>query len=371
MLTPISDYANRREKSAANRSVVLLGFMRHVTKTLALQIEDAEAAAVEYFARPKEEQKKLIISYIKYLTKTKTPGTVNIYAAMIRDWHKKNKVLFDDSDNDDIKQAIPPNYSITEDEALTVEKIRAILSHSDAMLRAFILVACSSGARIGEILSLQPGDIEYLEEYGVYSFRMSFRKTKAAKPHRYFISAEAKQAVDDYMRVRHMFISSRAIKTTSCLKHSAHTDNRLFVLAPNSVRYKLDGATKKAGLYSIDSESNRARIHPHSFRKFADTQFKEIVGLNMGNELIGHDEGLSKSYRRYDLRQLAEGYRKIEPFVTIQAPADYVEVKTHIGGEVDKIRASLAAQSLEMAEMKQRLEHTELMLEIARKHNNQ
>ena len=369
MPQPITDYSIRRIKSESFRKSILLLYIRYLSKTPDMTLEEAEIYATEYLKQSQETQQSAMIDYLKYIKETKTPGTVNNYITIVKDWHKKNKIQFDDDFLDELRQIMPPNYYVTEDEALTVKKIRAIISHSDTLLKAFILVACSSGARIGEILSLRYDDIEYFDEYDIYSFRLSRHNTKTGKPHRYFLSHEAMQAIDDFMRVRPQYVSSQLVKGTRCLHKNPVEKDTLFVLASSAIRVKLNTAVKKAGLYSRDSESNRARIHPHSFRKFFDTQAKEIVGLNMGNELVGHDEGLSKSYRRYDLRQLSEGYKRVEPYVTIQAPEDYVAIKTEIGGEVDKIRTSLAAQSLELSDVKQRLEQTEVMLEIALRHS--
>ena len=371
MTNPISLYASRRAKSERLRRSAIHYFIRHIGENPDMTLEEAEIYASKYLSEPQEFLEASIISYLNKLKKTKTPGTTNRYISIVCDWHKKNKIRFEDDFLEELKHVLPPNYTVTEDEALTVDKIRAIISQCDILLKAFVLVACSSGARIGEILSLQSDDIEYLNEYDVYSFRLSHRNTKTQKAHRYFISHEAMQAVNDFKKVRIQYVTSSAVKATKCLNRQTYDNNFLFVLSGNAIRTKLDNAAKKAGLYSVDPESNRARIHPHSFRKFADTQFKEIVGINLGNELIGHDEGLSKAYRRYDLRQLAEGYRKIEPYVTIQAPADYVQYKTQIGGEVEKIRAALAANSLELAEMKQRLEYTETKLAIVKRFGGQ
>lgn len=369
MPRPISDYAERREKSKGTRRAVILNYIRYIYNMPELSLEEGEKYAAEYLQQPIEWQSATVIDYTQVLSQTKTPSTTNNYITLIRDWHKKNKIRFDEDTLDEIKRLLPRNFAVTEDEPLTVEKIRTIVSHSDPLLKAFILTACSSGARIGELLSLRYDDIEYFSEYDVYSFRLSRHQTKTGKPHRYFMSHEAMQSVNDFMRVRNQYLTSQMVKATRCLHKPTGDSEVLFVLSPQSFRLKLDNATKKAGLFSRDSESNRSRIHPHSFRKFFDTQAKEIVGINMGNELVGHDEGLSKSYRRYDLRQLSDGYKRIEPYITIQAPEDYVAIKTEIGGEVEKIQATLAIQSLELSDVKQRLEQTEVMLEIAMRHS--
>ncbi len=48
---------------------------------------------------------------------------------------------------------------------------------------------------------------------------------------------------------------------------------------------------------------------------------------NIVNALIGHDEGLSKHYRRYTSEQLRDSYKVIEPWLCIEAPVSYAELQ--------------------------------------------
>jgi len=41
------------------------------------------------------------------------------------------------------------------------------------------------------------------------------------------------------------------------------------------------------------------------------------IPINLANELIGHDEGLSVHYRRYGKKQMREAYRIVEPYLSI------------------------------------------------------
>ena len=217
MPRPISDYAERREKSKRARRAIILNYIRYIYNMPELSLEEGEKYAIEYLQQAQQTQSAAVINYTRLLGQTKTPGTTNNYITLILDWHKKNKIRFDEDILDDIKRLLPRNFVVTEDESLTVEKIRTIVSHSDPLLKAFILTACSSGARIGEILSLRYDDIEYFSEYDVYSFRLSRHQTKTGKPHRYFMSHEAMQSVNDFMRVRNQYLTSQMVKATRCL----------------------------------------------------------------------------------------------------------------------------------------------------------
>ena len=183
----ITDYAALRPKSKPMRNAALLSFFRHQTKNPDITIQEAEAFAAEYIQESPQRIAADIIAFTTELSEIRTPGTVNLYLSIVRDWFRKNKVVFDDLQIEDIKRSAPRNYAVTEDEPLTVEKIRSIVAHADTMLSAYILTACSSGARISELLSLDVDDIEYMEEYDVYTFRLSHRQTKAGKPHRYLV----------------------------------------------------------------------------------------------------------------------------------------------------------------------------------------
>lgn len=196
---------------------------------------------------------------------------------------------------------------------------------------------------------------------------MRYDDTKNQEEHRYFVSHEAYKEITEYLKIRSQYAELMKIRSVKSLGIKVNHSDYLFELRQCSIRRRMIHSLEAAGLYDKDDKSRRTTIHPHSFRKFADTVFKEKLGINMGNELIGHDEGLSTSYRRYDPKAVAAAYRKVEPFVTILAPSDYVEIKERVSADVDKIRSALASQSLEMLEIKERLKSTEEFLAITMK----
>ena len=306
-----------------------------------------------------------LVNYMKAISESYLPGTVHNIFTSIKGWLKTNRYVIDPLEMEELKYVMPKNVIVTKDAYLTADIIKSILAHSDILMRAFILLSCSSGARIGEILQLQTDSIKYWDEEDVYYFDMRYDNTKNQEEHRYYLSHEAYKEICEYLKIRNQYSELREIRSEKSLGVKVSQSNYLFELRQCSIRRRMNHALEAAGLYDKDDKSRRTTIHPHSFRKFADTIFKEHLGQNMGNELIGHDEGLSSSYRRYDPKKVAEAYRKVEPYVTILAPADYVEIKARVSQDVDKIRAALAAQSLEMVEIKERLQSTEQLLAVS------
>lgn len=334
--------------------------------------DDYNKASLEILNLEHDDVHHLILDYCIALSKSELlPGTMHGIFSALRNWLNANRYIIDPIELREIKTILPRNVIVTDDDFLTVNKIRAIVSQSDVLLRAFILVACSSGARIGEIISLSTDSIKYSEEDDVYYFKVKYSESKSGKPHKYFISHEAYKEVCEYLKIRKQYQDRRVVRSKVSLGLTVENSDLIFQLHPKSIRGRLVAAVKKAGIYAKDEDSRRATIHPHSFRKFADTVFKEHLGVNMGNELIGHDEGLSTSYRRYDPKAVAEAYKQVEPYVTIMAPADYVEMKTHVSAEVDKIRVALASQSVEMTEIKNRLAETEELLALTLGNNKE
>lgn len=329
------------------------------------QNNDPDELSREILTHTEEEIKDIILEYFENEKKyTKLlPATQHSYMTAIIKFFERNKVRFDRMELSDIRTMLPRNVTVTDDDYLNVDKIRSILAHADTITRAFILLSASSGARISEILSLTESDLKYDSETDTFYFKKSYKEMKAGKAHKYFYSHEADKALREYLKVRPQYLS-RA-KTNFRRVHSEkEIDHLLFPVTDDNISYKLSLAVEKAGLLVIDKNSRHKTIHPHSFRKFADTVLKERLGINMGNEIIGHDEGLSSAYRRYDPVKVAEAYRKAEPYLTIEVPDDYVELKDHTGAELEKVRGMVAAQAMQINDMKERQQKNEEMILI-------
>lgn len=79
-------------------------------------------------------------------------------------------------------------------------ELRRILTHMDVKGKALFLVLASSGMRIGEALKLRLGDLELDRELAKISIRGEY--TKTGNPRIAFISREAKEALEEWLKLR-------------------------------------------------------------------------------------------------------------------------------------------------------------------------
>lgn len=104
--------------------------------------------------------------------------------------------------NEDIKHKIRlPRRTLTYEEGLTREKTARILRNSPPKLQTTILMAVSSGMRIGELVQLRFSDIDFSTTPTSIRIRKETCKTRQTR----FtcISDEATLALKDYLRKNH------------------------------------------------------------------------------------------------------------------------------------------------------------------------
>jgi len=122
--------------------------------------------------------------------------------------------------DEDFRQMItlPPKEE-SEEELLTKEIINRLLRNSPQKLQTVILLLCSSGMRIGELVQLKLSDIDFATNPAIISLRKSTVKGKI-QPRKTHLSTEATKALKDYLtkefswsennnqKDRHIFLKS-------------------------------------------------------------------------------------------------------------------------------------------------------------------
>jgi hypothetical protein len=163
---------------------------------------------------------------------------------------------------------------------------------------------CSSGLRIGELLKVKVGQVNF-----------------DTKPGRIIIMAKETKN----RRTRTVFLSD---ETISLLKEHlgdrvAEKDNYVFGNAKpmrTGAAYDIISyACQKAELrFKLDKDSRRYAIHPHVFRKFFMTRLLS-AGLDRGviEALMGHKFGLDSAYLRLTEDEMAGMYLKAMDNLTI------------------------------------------------------
>lgn len=231
-----------------------------------------------------------------------------------------------------IRFKLPKGKVRTIERDLDIDTIRTIIQHLDVKGRALVLVLASSGMRINEALSLNLDDIDLKSKPAVITVRGETSKTGDNRIT--FISSEAVQAVNEWMKVRSDYIQSSANRNQGLVENgrakpkSSDDDGRLFPFSDQNANTMWDNAVVKAGLFTRDKNTNRKQLHYHQFRKFFISQLSLIVSKEIAETLAGHNGYLTDSYRRYTKKQLAEEFKKGEHLLTIQAPKELQEIES-------------------------------------------
>lgn len=231
-----------------------------------------------------------------------------------------------------IRNKLPKGNARTMEKDMDIETIRMILQHLDVKGRALILVLASSGMRINEALSVTLDDMDLKAKPACITVRGENSKNGDTRIS--FISAEAGQAVQEWLKVRADYIRSSANRNNGLVKSGrgkTKTDNddgRLFPFSDQNANALWETALTKAELLSRDKTTNRKQLHYHQFRKFFISQLSLIISKEIPEMLAGHSGYLTGAYRRYTKKQLAEEYLKGQHLLTIQSPKELQEMET-------------------------------------------
>jgi len=259
-----------------------------------------------------------------------------------------------------VRRRLPKGNVRTIEKDLDVDTIRTILQHVDTKGRALILVLASSGMRINEALNLPLEDIDFAAKPVTLTIRGE--NTKTGENRISFISAEASQAVKEWLKVRSDYIKAAANRNNGLVQTGrgnpklSEDDGRLFPFTDNNANTMWDNALIKAGLLSRDKSTGRKQLHYHQFRKFFISQMALIVSKEVPETLAGHSGYLTDAYRRYTKKQLAEEYLKAQHLLTIQAPKELQEMESEFKSKLQGHTELLEHLVRENMQLKDRVE---------------
>lgn len=211
------------------------------------------------------------------------------------------------------------NSRVRGSRALTLDKVpsnlelRKTVQHLPIHGKALYLVLSSSGMRIGEALKLKLEDIDLKSDPVKISIRGEYTKTGNS---RYaFISSEAKESLEDWLKVRDEYLKTAVSKSRIHEKNTE--DARIFPFNKETAYMMWSNALKKTGLLQLDSTTKRTTLHPHVLRKFFRTKMATLIPVDVTEALMGHEGYLTEVYRRYSQEDLAKFYTQGEPSLRI------------------------------------------------------
>jgi len=219
-------------------------------------------------------------------------------------------------------------------EALTKEILIKLLRNLDAKLETAILVATSSGMRVGEIAGLMLSDIEFNHEPVKINIRAETSKSREDRET--YLTNESSEALKDYLKryfawkedsTNSQLEGLRIFGRTSKIK-MGNVKGRL----PKSDEQLTDAillqktlARRIAKVPELNrlARNGRKVIHFHAFREYFYTTVSNVSGSNFAHALMGHHEYLDTYYALSEKQQIRL-YQKAMPYLTI---SDYSKIE--------------------------------------------
>jgi len=296
--------------------------------------------------------------------------------------------------SEDIKQRFKlPRRIYVYEKGLTKETINRIIRLANPKLAAVVLIACSSGMRIGEIVQLRFSDVDFTLDPVTITVRAETTKTRETRITH--ISSEAASALKDYLsrkksstkneeylfllqhedRLRHLrerlakneYNNSGFPKTDkknirileSNLKNITREERYAkSVLSTNhNLEKQLSNLIKNIPELDAKNENGRNSIHFHAFRAWFKTQVTDAHQSDFAEALMGH-KSLKLLYYRQNDRVRAKTYHDVEYAVTISDTEKINRGYSDMQKDNSELRGIVDSLSRQLRSLEQRIEIT-------------
>jgi len=238
--------------------------------------------------------------------------------------------------SEDFKHSVrmPKRYSVQET-PITKEVIVRLLRNVSPKLQTVILVAVSTGMRVGELVQFRISDIDFESKPVKIRLRAEITKTRTARE--VFLTSEAVVALKDYLKRYHRWDKGSSVKPkntvfgrTSISKNPLRDESSLkqgpCIAAKSLLQKSFEASIKKIPEFDARMENGKRVIHFHAFRKFFRTTVGNVCGRDYAEALMGHSFYLDTYYQLPDEKK-REMFLEVEPYLTI---SDFVAVEKNI-----------------------------------------
>lgn len=293
--------------------------------------------------------------------------------------------------NEDLKQRFRlPKASAVYEKGLTKETINRLVRLANPTISTIILMACSSGMRIGEIIQLRLTDIDFTTNPTTIILRRETTKTRQTRVTH--ITSEATKALQDYLKKyrsiengNYIFLETQEDKISKIKKKLERDSfrNNYFKNQAKKRLERLEDELKSIGseeLYahcvettgislesqlrrviagipelSMKNDNGRNAIHFHAFRAWFKTQVTNAHQSDYAEALMGHTS-LKLVYYRQNDEARAKIYREIEPALTI-SDTEKIEKSFEILQEENRdLRKIVDGLSIQLKNLEKRIE---------------
>ncbi len=313
--------------------------------------------ATRYFTEKRDYTEDIIKFAVA--NSDKPPKTVKMYIAAIKEFLGYNDVEFTQRQIKQIRLKLPKGSARSIEKDMDTSTVNQILAHFDVKGKALILSLASSGMRIGEALSITFDDVDLKSDPVIISIRQEY--TKSAEQRYTFISKEAKNVLNEWLKVREAYLQSAQNKNKGLVgigqaKPKKINDNRIFPFSDSTVSQMWENALRNAHLLSVDKSTNRKQLRIHQLRKYFRSQLALGCPVDIVEALMGHEGYLTDAYRRYTRSQMAEYYKKNEHHITLAQNRPLEEVKKEISAEMNQAIKNLVVENQALGAKNQVLE---------------
>jgi len=237
---------------------------------------------------------------------------------------------------------------ITKDIPLSHQMIRNIVSHASIPIKAAVLIMATSGIRIGELLKLKIKDFDLDKRMIVIPAHVA--KTKEMRTT--FYTNETSEGIKLWMDYRQTYMKQVEQQCTHIKPAYKLNDERMIPMSATSLREGINIAVRRAGLKTMDKNTNRNLIHPHSFRKWFSTTLKDVMSNDDVEVMMGHELPFAGAYRIKSDDDLMRDYRKAEQSLFIGSDEVVRETLSNVGNEMSQLRSDNMTLRDELQQMK-------------------
>jgi integrase len=312
---------------------------------------------IRYFSEKRDYTEDIIKFAVA--NSDKPPKTVKMYIAAIKEFIGYNDVEFTQRQIKQIRLKLPKGSARSIEKDMDTNTVNQILAHFDVKGKALILTLASSGMRIGEALSITFDDVDLKSDPLIISIRQEY--TKSAEQRYTFASKEAKNALNEWLKVREAYLQSSQNKNKGLVgigqaKPKNVNDNRIFPFSDSTVSQMWENALRNANLLSVDKSTNRKQLRIHQLRKYFRSQLALGCPVDIVEALMGHEGYLTDAYRRYTRAQMAEYYKKNEHHITLSQNIPMEEIKKEISAEMNQAIKNLVVENQALGTKNKELE---------------
>ena len=266
--------------------------------------------------------------------------TIIVYLSIVKDYLNFHGMHIY---TEDIKQKFrTPKPEVFYEEGLTKSILNRLLQNSVPKLRLGILLACSSGMRVGEIMQLKFSDIDFTTSPTTIKVRRETTKTRETRfTH---ITTETTKFLGDYMTKK-----KQSDYPYLFMNHHGEFGTREYYKSMFSARQamleKLRLTIQNIPELSMKNENEKYRVHFHAFRKWFKTQVTTAGQSDFAEALMGH-KSLKLVYFKQSSEARIKLYTQMEPFLTI---SDFTKIEK----TMDELQEQVQSLSMELEKVKQ------------------